>query len=122
MTEHEFEQTIGRLLQAGVLIAAAVVLAGGGMMLAQPGSAHADYHTYSGEPAALTQLGSIVRGVGALDASAIVQFGLVLLIATPVARVALTLVAFTLQRDRTFMALTLIVLALLLFGLLSGKG
>ena len=49
----------------------------------------------------------------------IVQLGLVLLIATPVARVALTLGAFLLQRDRLYVVLTTIVLVLLLFGLFS---
>jgi uncharacterized membrane protein len=48
-----------------------------------------------------------------------VQLGLVLLIATPVARVALTLGAFLVQRDRLYMVLTAIVLVLLLVGLFS---
>jgi uncharacterized membrane protein len=48
-----------------------------------------------------------------------VQFGIVLLIATPVARVALMLGAFVLQRDRLYVALTAVVLALLLLGLFS---
>jgi uncharacterized membrane protein len=44
----------------------------------------------------------------------------VLLIATPIARVALTLVAFLIQRDRLYVALTAVVLVLLLWGLLAG--
>jgi uncharacterized membrane protein len=43
----------------------------------------------------------------------------VLLIATPLARVALTLGAFLLQRDRLYVLLTAVVLVLLLFGLFS---
>ncbi len=51
------------------------------------------------------------------------QLGLVLLIATPVARVAFTLVAFVLQRDRTYVVDHVrSVLALLLYGLLFGRG
>ena len=46
---------------------------------------------------------------------------LVLLIATPVARVALTLVAFAAQRDRLYVLLTTVVLLLLLYGLLWGR-
>jgi uncharacterized membrane protein len=122
VTQHEVEQVIGRLLQVGVLLAAAVVLTGGVMFLAQHGSTTADYHVFRGEPAMLSQLGGILRGAWALDPSAVVQFGLVLLIATPVARVALTLVAFALQRDRAFVMLTLLVLVLLVFGLVSGRG
>jgi len=59
----------------------------------------------------------IIGGVLALHASAIIQLGLVLLIATPVARVALSLIAFILQRDRVFVVVTSIVLALLIFSL-----
>jgi uncharacterized membrane protein len=39
------------------------------------------------------------------------------LIATPIARVLLSLVAFALQRDRTYVVVTLIVLVVLLSGL-----
>ncbi|MGH7621340.1 MAG: DUF1634 domain-containing protein [Gemmatimonadaceae bacterium] len=49
-----------------------------------------------------------------------VQFGLLLLILTPIVRVAFTLVAFVLQRDGTYIVVTAIVLALLLFGLVFG--
>jgi len=122
VTQHDVEQLIGRLLQVGVLLAALVVATGGLMLLGQHGSAVADYHVFHGEPAALSQLGGILRGALTLDASAIIQFGLVILIATPVARVALTLFAFAIQRDRTYVLLTALVLALLLFGLISGRG
>ena len=53
---------------------------------------------------------------------AIVQLGLVLLIATPVARVAFTLVAFARQRDRAYVMITTIVLALLLYSLFFAPG
>ena len=46
--------------------------------------------------------------------------GLLLLIATPVARVALSLVAFVLQRDRLYVGITAFVLALLLASLVGG--
>jgi uncharacterized membrane protein len=46
---------------------------------------------------------------------------LVLLIATPAARVALTLGAFIIQRDRLYIVTTSIVLALLLYGLVWGR-
>jgi uncharacterized membrane protein len=58
----------------------------------------------------------------ALRPDAIVQLGLVLLIATPVARVAMSLVAFILQRDRVYVVVTALVLALLIFSLSGGIG
>ncbi len=121
-TDRAVEQLVGRLLQLGVLVAAAVVLFGAVLLLAHGGSVHPAYDVFRGEPAMLRSLGGIVRGAFAGQPLAIVQLGLVLLIATPVARVALTLVAFVVQRDRTYVAITAIVLALLLFGLVFGGG
>ena len=120
-SDHEVEQMIGRLLQVGVLIAAAVVLLGGVMLLVQHGRAPVEFRTFSTATSPLQGLAGIVRGALALDSMAIVQLGLVLLIATPVMRVALTLVAFALQRDRLYVVLTAVVLALLLYGLLWGR-
>ena len=120
--DRRVEQVIGRLLQAGVLLAAAVVLAGGAAYLASHGGARADFRVFRSEPSALRSVTGIVRGALALDSQAIVQLGLVLLIATPVARVALTLVAFLLQRDRLYVAMTAVVLALLLYSLLWAPG
>ena len=120
-SERGIEQLIGRLLQFGVLVAAAVVAVGGTALLVQHGSAPADFRTFRGTSEPLRDIGSIVRGVMQLDSRAIVQLGLVLLIATPVARVALTFVAFLFRRDRLYATLTLLVLALLLYGLVWGR-
>jgi uncharacterized membrane protein len=120
--DERVEQIIGRLLQVGVLLAAAVVAFGGAMLLARYGALRANFQTFTGgEEPALRSLGGIVRLAFQGDSRAIIQLGLALLIATPVARVALTLGAFTLQRDRLYMITTSIVLALLLYGLIWGR-
>ena len=119
--ERAIERLIGRLLQLGVLVAATVVAIGGAALLAQYGASPADFHTFRGTSEPLRDLGSIVRGAMQLDSRAIVQLGLVLLIATPVARVALTFVAFVVRRDRLYAALSLVVLMLLIYGLVWGR-
>lgn len=108
---------IGRLLQIGVLAAAAVVAVGGAALLVRHGGDRADFHAFRGATSPLRDLGAIVRGVRHLDSRAIVQLGLVLLIATPVARVALTLVSFLVRRDRLYTILSFVVLALLAVSL-----
>ena len=118
-TDHEVEQIVGRLLQLGVLIATVVVLVGGAMLIAAHGGDVASFRVFRGESSTLRSVSAAVRGAFSLDPRGMVQLGLVLLIATPVARVALTLVAFVLQRDRLYVVLTAIVLALLLFGLFA---
>jgi len=121
LRDERIERIIGRLLQIGVLAAAAVVLIGGSMLLAQYGRNPASFGRFGGEDPVLKSIGAILREVGTGDSRAIVQLGLVLLIATPVARVALTLGAFALQRDRLYVVVTSIVLALLLYGLFWGR-
>ena len=87
------ERVIGVLLQTGVLLSILVAL---GLV--------------SGAPA-------IVAAALAGRREAVIQLGVVILIATPIARVLLSLVAFALQRDRTYVVVTLIVLVVLLSGL-----
>ena len=120
-TDHAMEQLIGRFLQFGVLLAAAVVLLGAMLLLVQHGGAPVSYAVYQSEPEQLRTIPGIIRGALALDSKAIVQLGLLLLIATPVFRVAFMLVAFVVQRDRIYVAISAIVLALLLYGLLLGR-
>jgi uncharacterized membrane protein len=119
-SDHAVEQLVGRVLQIGVLVAALTVLVGVAMMLARGGAAPAAFHTFHPETSTLRSVGGILRGARTLDSGAVVQLGLVLLVATPVTRVALTLVAFLLQRDRLYVVLTTVVLGLLLWGLVHG--
>ena len=120
LSDEAVEQVVGRLLQVGVLIAAAVVLVGGVLLLRQYGGAPAAFSVFRGEPAALRSIGGIVAAAPSLESTALVQLGLLLLILTPIVRVAFTLVAFALQGDRTFVVVTAIVLILLLVGLVFG--
>jgi uncharacterized membrane protein len=108
---------IGNLLRTGVAIAAIVAAIGGVLYVARQGGQPADYHVFRGAPPALRDIHGIVRGALALQSAAIVQLGLLLLIATPVARVAFSLVAFVLQRDRVYVVITGIVLTLLVLSL-----
>ncbi len=121
MSDYDVEQFIGRMLRLGVVLATTVTLVGGALLLIRHGSARPAFSDFRGEPSHLTSIGGIVGGVRALRADSIVQLGILLLIATPVARVAFTLVAFILQRDRVYIVLTTIVLALLAYGLIIGK-
>ena len=121
-SDHEIEQRIGQLLQIGVAIATVVVLVGAAGVLARQWSVPVNYAEFRGEAAPLRSVGAVVRGAVRLDYTAVVQLGLILLIATPVARVALTLGAFVAQRDRLYVALTTVVLLLLLYGLFWGRG
>jgi uncharacterized membrane protein len=113
------QQAVGNLLRAGVLLAAAVVLFGGILYLYRHGQALPSYHIFRGEPSDLRHPAGMLRDALADRGRGIVQLGLLLLVATPVARVALTAVAFALERDRTYVVVALIVLGLLLASLIG---
>lgn len=117
MTDDRLEQMVGTLLRGGVLLSALVVLAGGVWWLAETGRAAPAYRRFQAEPAELRHVGLLVTGLAHPRPEIIIQLGLLLLIATPVARVALALVAFALERDYTYVVLTAVVLAVLLFSL-----
>ena len=118
MDDHRLEAIIGRLLQIGVLAAAGTVLAGGVLYLVQSHAGHVDYRSFApGGPDLLT-LSGIVRSAIHFDSLGLIQFGLLLLIATPVARVALAVVGFALERDRLYTVVSLIVLSILAFSLI----
>lgn len=118
--EEHVEQLIGNLLRIGVLIAAAVALVGGVMYLAHSAFTRPSYHVFRGEPPMLRSIGGILSGVAALEPTAIIQLGIVLLIATPIARVLLTLIAFAVRRDRMYVLISALVLGLLAYSLLAG--
>jgi uncharacterized membrane protein len=118
--EEHVEQMVGNLLRIGVLIAAAVTIVGGIAFMIHHGSLVPDHSVFRGQPAMLSSVSGVISGVLALEPAAIVQLGIVLLIATPVARVLLTLVAFAVQRDWMYVLISAIVLALLAYSLLVG--
>lgn len=118
MNDRRLENIIGRLLQTGVLVAAATVFAGGVLYLFQTHSARVDYRVFVPGSSDLRTLPGIVRSAAHLQSVGLIQFGLLLLIATPVARVAIAIVGFVLERDRLYTVVSLIVLLILAFSLI----
>jgi uncharacterized membrane protein len=92
---------------------------GGIIYVIRHGSTIADYRTFRGELSPLRTLAGILQGALQLSGRGIIQFGLLLLIATPVARVIFSAIAFALERDHLYVAFTLAVLAVLTYSLLG---
>jgi uncharacterized membrane protein len=115
--DQKVERIIGVLLQTGVLLSILVALIGMTLYLGRAGRQVADFQVFRGEPFDFRGASAIVAAALAGRREAVIQLGVVILIATPIARVLLSLVAFALQRDRTYVVVTLIVLVVLLSGL-----
>ena len=111
MTDQRLELIVANLLRAGVILSASVVLAGGVWYLASNPGPAPSYASFR----------PTVRGVHSLvllpGPEAMILAGLLLLIATPVARVAFTIVAFILERDRVYVGVTVLVLLVLLYSI-----
>jgi uncharacterized membrane protein len=119
--DERMEQTLGNLLRIGVVVSAAVVLVGGTMFLIHHGWERADYRNFGqGAPLETRSISGIWSETLALHARGVIQLGLLLLIATPVLRVAFSVLGFARQRDWLYVLLTLIVLGLLLYSFFGG--
>jgi uncharacterized membrane protein len=118
MDDKRLETIIGQLLRAGVLLSAAIVFAGGALYLVLHHAARASFrHFVAGGPDIRTVSG-IAHAAAHLNSQGLMQAGLVLLILTPVARVAMAVAGFALERDRLYTVVSLIVLLILAFSLL----
>ncbi len=119
--DQELEMLIGHTLRIGVVTAAVIVFIGGVFYLVQNRSIVAPYRTFHAASTRADNLSGVVHNIRALNGSAIIQLGLLVLIATPILRVIFSVIAFALERDTLYVVATLIVLMVLLYSLL-GKG
>jgi uncharacterized membrane protein len=117
LDDQKVENLIANLLRAGVVAAAFVVISGAIVYLGGHPRVHEDYRTFRGEPEELRTVHGIVACAFTGNARCLMQLGLLLLIATPVARVIFSAVAFAIEGDRMYVAFTLLVLAVLLYSL-----
>ena len=115
--DRDAEKVIAALLRAGIAISASVVLLGTVLYLARHTSEPIEFRLFRGEPAQSRRLGDIVRDAAALRSRGVLQLGVVLLVATPVLRVAFSVGAFIAERDWLYVAFTTIVLGILLYSL-----
>lgn len=119
------ETVLGTLLRFGVAISLACLAAGVALTLAR----HPDYLTEPGALGHLTgpgaafphTLGDVAHGLVRLQGRALMMAGLLLLILTPVSRVAASIVAFAFERNWRFAAITAFVLLVLVVSFFLGR-
>ena len=121
-SDEQLDLIIGRLLRYGVFVSVGVVLIGALMYFLKHGAEIPDYTKFKPAPASLSHVTGIVGQALHFTANGVIQFGILLLIATPIARVVFSVFAFLRQRDYLYTVITSIVLLILLFSLFLGKG
>jgi uncharacterized membrane protein len=114
------ETIMGWLLQIGVFLASTVVAVGGLLYVVAHAHSRVNYRTFVSYPVQIFHPLALIRSVLTLDPLALIQFGTLLLVGTPIARVIFAVIGFTAERDRLYLAISLFVLAVLAFSLLHG--
>lgn len=118
--DKDIESQMGTLLRTGVIISAIIVFIGGVLYLFQKGKELPHYKKFTGEPHDIINLRSIFVSAVHFNSLAILQVGVLVLLATPIARVIFSIFGFIEERDKMYIIITLIVLSIIGFSLFSG--
>lgn len=114
--EKDFDRTIGYLLRFGVTIAFAVIAIGSGLMFIEGQTGYSSLGSsaqlYSSR--FVLNLNSLIQGIVSVKPFAIIELGLILLFATPIARVFVSIFLFAQERRYVFVWITITVLLVLL--------
>lgn len=120
-SERELQLVIGVLLRVGVTLAASVVLLGGAVYLWRHAWEPIRYHSFLAAPPAQATVEGILGQARAGSGRGIIALGILLLVATPIARVLFSVVAFVAEEDWLYVGITLVVLAVLGWSLVFGR-
>lgn len=115
--DKDIQIILGTLLRVGVIASMAVVFFGGLIYLFFNHANVVDYDKFNPGKSGLSSIGAILVGLKTLDGAAIIQFGTVLLIFTPIARVVFSIFSFLIERDYLYVLIGLMVLAIILYSL-----
>lgn len=118
--DKDMQAVIGRVLRAGVIASMSVVLLGGVIFLYRHGHTVHDYSTFKGVPDFVAHIKSLLEGAFAFRGQAIIQLGIVLLIATPIMRVIFSAIGFVLEKDYLYLGISTLVLLIIFISMLSG--
>ena len=107
---------MGNLLRSGVLLSALIVVAGGILFLLKYGNELQDYHFFESEPRRLRDISDIFTTALQGRGRSLIQLGLLVLIATPIARIIFSIIGYLLEKDYLYVLITIVVLCIILFN------
>jgi uncharacterized membrane protein len=112
----KMEIAISRMLRAGVTLAASVMLVGGILYMWQAHGLAPDYRHFHGSPSPADRFAPVFGGIRHFESRSIIRLGILLLIATPIMRVAYCVFGFAAQKDKLYVLISGIVLTVLLYS------
>jgi uncharacterized membrane protein len=116
----DMKLVISWILRGGIFLSMAFVLVGGAIFIYRHGHSITDYRVFKGVPYFIHDTGGIIQGVFNIKGQAIIQLGIILLIATPIIRVVFSAIGFLLEKDYLYTFITLLVLLIIVGSMLSG--
>lgn len=108
---------VSRLLRIGVFTAMAFIVAGAVLFFIQHHGAAFSYHAFAGEPERLRRVWTIISQAFTFRSRAVIQLGVLVLLATPVLRVLSSLIGFAAEKDWIYTGITAVVLAVLMLSI-----
>lgn len=110
------ENVIGQVLRYGVLLASVIVATGGIVYLFRHGSEPPRFHEFRGEPSKMREMRPLWSAILHGEGRPLIQLGLLVLIATPIVRILLSVGGYWREKDYLYVALTLVVLTVILWN------
>lgn len=117
--ERQLEKSISNFVKLGIIIASSIVLFGGTLYLVHHGTEPANYAYFRGEPSVLRSPKTVLESALTGDVISIIQLGILVIIITPIARVALSALIFWERRDWAYVFFTLFVLTGLIYSFIG---
>ena len=115
--DEDLERVIGYLLRYGVLLSSLIVLAGGIVYLIRHGGQLPQYREFRGEPDKMKNPVPMWKAIVNGEGRPLIQLGLLVLIATPIARIVFSIFGYLMEKDYLYIMITCIVLAVILWNL-----
>ncbi|HYC26479.1 MAG TPA: DUF1634 domain-containing protein [Nitrososphaerales archaeon] len=113
---------IGHLLRYGVVLSFAITVFGTALLIQQSGGADTSspltYHASTVPHGNFdVSLSALVSGLQGFQAYAYIELGVLVLLATPVSRVMVSIFLFAAEKDRMYVVITAVVLVFLIFSI-----
>lgn len=116
----DIQSLIGKVLRGGMIVSISIVFIGGLFFLYRHGGTIANYKVFKGIPDFVQHPSTLIDGAIHLKGQAIIQLGIILLIATPILRVICSMFGFVLEKDYLYVGISALVLLIILFSMLGG--
>jgi len=120
LNDKDIQVILGTLLRSGVIISMSIVLIGGAIFLVHNQGSITDYKVFKPELSSFSSIAAIFKGVLTFRGDAVIQFGILMLIFTPIARIVFAIFSFLIERDYLYVLIGFIILAIITISLNGG--